>query len=135
MKRCGIVQHNHNCSPENPQVERWFPAFNVFYIGFNPILQMVEIMHWSTKTPHLRKSCHARLDAMPTGIVIDEVCNWRSIYTHFKRMWPWADERHLSPQNIEQLGNLIETTLSQNTADFGDSLVARTSLACCAKVT
>ena len=118
-------QHISNRSQHNTQIQNKRPTFYIKNIHSDAPLHIFNTTSFTAKTIHLRKSGNPRLHLMPPPVIAN---NFRKLFIQPKRMRSRPDNRHISPQHIYKLRQLVDICPPDKPPQPSNSRISRRSL-------
>jgi hypothetical protein len=122
--RGGIVENEYGRPQDNLQVKPQRPFFNILEIVFNPLLHLLARVELAAQPVNLGPSGNSRFDTMAVGITADEFIEKLSFRPCVQGVRPRADDGHRALQDIEELRQLVDAHVANETANPGHTWVA-----------
>ena len=104
-------KNDFHCSEKKPDIGPEGPVVDVIQIEANNLVEIVD----GVAAADLPKAGDPRLDADAAAVPVLVLFDFR------RRRWAGADQAHLAPEHIPELGQFVETRLAQEMPDRDDA--------------
>lgn len=115
-------QHPDRCQ-DDLQIAQQRPAVQIFKIGDQPVRKVGFAVGRAAQAPDLRQPRQARLERVALPIALIDLPEQLVAGLRAKRMGARADDRHFPAQDVDQLGQLVDTATADPAANPGDALI------------